>query len=107
MSKKRAKDKKAAIVITNGCFAGLEIGLEKEKTTLGRDIECDVCLDHGDVSAEHAVIRKTGDAFVLEDLGGGPGTKLNGTPVERSNLRDGDLISIGSFELKFSRGGRS
>ncbi len=94
--------KNATITITNGCFTGLEIKLEKDETTLGSEIACDVCLDHPHVSAEHAVIRRHENEFVLEDRGSRRGTMLNGSPVHRAILHGGDTISIGAFELKFS-----
>jgi hypothetical protein len=98
----RARGKNATITITNGCFAGLEIALVKERMTLGKGIECDICLDHTNVSNEHAVILKEGNEYVLEDLGSRRGTMLNKKPVRREPLHDGDLISIGAFKLRFS-----
>jgi pSer/pThr/pTyr-binding forkhead associated (FHA) protein len=98
----RARGKNAIITITNGCFAGLEIALQKKKMTLGRAIECDICLDHTDVSSRHAVITRDGAKYVLEDLGGSHGTLLNKKKIHRVLLHNGDLISIGSFQLKFS-----
>lgn len=98
-----AVGKNATITIMNGCFAGLKIKLEKDVTTLGSKIECDICLDHAHVCAEHAVIRRQEDEFVLEDRGSRHGTMLNGGPVNRAILHRGDTISIGAFELEFSR----
>ena len=98
----RYSGKNATITITNGCFAGLEIEIEKRKTTLGSEIRCDICLDHTHVSAEHAVIHRAGKRYVLEDLGSRRGTMLNGKPVQRHALHRGDTISIGAFELKFT-----
>ncbi len=98
----RTVGKNATITITNGCFAGLEIALAKKKMTLGRGIECDICLDHTNVSNEHAIIVKEGDEYILEDLGSSRGTMLNKRPVRREQLHDGDLISIGAFQLRFS-----
>lgn len=99
---RRAEGKNATITITNGCFAGLEIALVKKRMTLGRGIECDICLDHTNVSNEHAVILQEGNTYVLEDLGSRRGTLLNKKPVRRESLHDGDLISIGAFQMKFS-----
>lgn len=98
----RTGGKNATITITNGCFAGLEIALVKKKMTLGSGIECDICLDHTNVSNEHAVIIKEGNEYILEDLGSRRGTMLNKQPVRREPLHDGDLISIGAFRLRFS-----
>lgn len=98
-----ATGKNAIITIENGCFAGLEIKLVKSETTLGSEIACDICLDHEHVSERHAVIRRRGDEFVLEDRRSRRGTRLNGHAIDRATLHGGDTISIGAFDLKFSR----
>jgi pSer/pThr/pTyr-binding forkhead associated (FHA) protein len=94
--------KNATITITNGCFAGLVIALNKEHTKLGRELDCDVCLDDPHVSREHALIHRRGNEFVLEDLDSRCGTMLNGKPVSTETLYAGDRISIGAFSLEFS-----
>ena len=104
-SRKRAKksaSRKAALTITNGCFAGLEIPLKKQNTLLGRAVSCDICLDHAFVSDEHAVIRRNGGGYAIEDLNSRHGTSVNGKEVHTSPLKKGDRITIGSFDLKFS-----
>lgn len=99
---KRNSRKNATLVITNGCFAGLEILLRKKRMSLGRDINCDICLDDPLVSNEHAVILKTEEGFVIEDLNSRNGTTLNRREIHRRKLRNGDMITIGEFQLKFS-----
>lgn len=98
----RAERKNARLTILNSWFAGLEIALKKRKTTLGRNLQCDVCLDDALVSDEHAAIVKTDDGYVIEDLNSRCGVSLNGKGVRQRKLRSGDTIEIGSFRLKFS-----
>jgi pSer/pThr/pTyr-binding forkhead associated (FHA) protein len=100
---RRIGGKNATITITNGCFAGLVIALKKKHTKLGRELDCDICLDDPRVSREHALIHRQEDEFVLEDLGSRHGTELNGKPVHSETLRTGDQISIGAFSLEFYR----
>lgn len=95
------KNGKARLVIVNGCFSGLEMSLGKAKTTLGSDIGCDICLDHSFVSEEHATISRTDGYYVLEDLNSRHGTSINGNEVHRIRLKNGDLIGIGNFEIRF------
>ena len=104
-SRKRAKKKSGRngmLTITNGCFAGLEITLKKQNTSLGSAVSCDVCLDHAFVASEHAIIRKSNGGFEIEDLNSRHGTSLNGEEIHRRTLKRGDRIVIGTFELKFS-----
>ncbi len=100
--KKRSGEKnRAKIVMTNGCFAGLEIALKKNRTSFGSDINCDVCLDHAFVSPEHAYITKTGDLYIIEDLNSRHGTSIQGKEIHRIKLKNGDVIEIGNFKMKF------
>jgi len=99
---KNASTKKGTLIITNGCFAGLEITLKKKKTTLGRSIDCDICLDDSLVSEEHAEIIRAEEGFILNDLNSRNGTSVNGREVHNYKLNNGDIIEIGNFRLRFS-----
>jgi pSer/pThr/pTyr-binding forkhead associated (FHA) protein len=102
LAEAKANGKNARLTITNSCFAGLEIALKKRKITLGRRLDCDICLDDSLVSDEHAVIMRTDGGFFIEDLNSRNGLALNGKEVHQRKLRNGDMIDIGSFKLKFS-----
>ncbi|MEO8256321.1 MAG: winged helix-turn-helix domain-containing protein [Acidobacteriota bacterium] len=71
---------------------------------IGRDPQCGVWLDATGVSRQHARIRidaATRDA-ALDDLGSTNGTFLRrGRIAAPEPLTDGDVITIGSVELKF------
>lgn len=72
---------------------------------LGRLSECDLVLsDEGrQISRRHAAIRCPEDErWVVEDLGSRNGTWVNGAKVERCDLRDGDVIRLGSHRLVFN-----
>jgi pSer/pThr/pTyr-binding forkhead associated (FHA) protein len=101
-SKVAGKNGTAILTITNGCFNGLKIPLRKKEISLGRAISCDICLDHSFVSEKHAIITKSGENFLLEDLNTRHGTNVNGKEIHRKTLRKGDTIGIGNFELRFS-----
>ncbi|MBD3178665.1 MAG: FHA domain-containing protein [Candidatus Latescibacteria bacterium] len=93
--------KQICIKITNGCFAGLEIPVERKKTTIGSDINCNICLDHNLVSGEHALITRSGDSCKIEDLNSKQGIFINGKEVHNARLKNRDRISIGNFDLLF------
>ncbi|HUZ29073.1 MAG TPA: DUF3662 and FHA domain-containing protein [Solirubrobacteraceae bacterium] len=70
--------------------------------TLGRSRQCDVVLDDANVSRQHAEIRPRGGSWVLTDLGSTNGSRLNGHPVEGSEVvRSGDEIELGATALRF------
>ena len=73
----------------------VEIPLVKERVTIGRRPDNDVCLPYPAVSGEHAaVVTILADSF-LEDLGSTNGTLVNGRPVAKHFLRDRDQVDIG------------
>ena len=73
----------------------VEIPLAKERVTIGRRADNDVCLPFPAVSGDHAaVVTILADSF-LEDLGSTNGTLVNGRPVAKHFLRDRDQIDIG------------
>lgn len=73
----------------------VEIPLDKERVTIGRRPDNDVCLPHPAVSGEHAaVVTILTDSF-LEDLGSTNGTQVNGRSIVKHFLRDRDQIDIG------------
>jgi predicted component of type VI protein secretion system len=79
----------------------LDVPLKRERMTIGRRADNDICLPNLAVSGEHAaVVTILADSF-LEDLGSTNGTLVNGTPIAKHFLRDGDQIDIGRHMLVF------
>jgi signal transduction histidine kinase len=72
-----------------------------EVTSLGRTPANDVVLEHRGVSKEHARIVSQDDGYYLEDLNSSNGTYLNGEKIERSQLRNGDVIRIFDYTIEF------
>jgi predicted component of type VI protein secretion system len=81
-----------------------EVVLASEHTTFGRRPYSDVVIDNPAVSGEHALVRLEGADVVLEDLQSTNGTYVNGLPVTRHVLQEGDRVEIGRYQLKFERG---
>jgi len=78
-----------------------DIRLDKQRLTIGRRADNDVCLPYPAVSAEHAaVVTILADSF-LEDLNSTNGTLVNGQPVTKHFLRDNDHIDIGRQRLVY------
>ncbi len=78
-----------------------EVTLTKERTLLGRKPHNDVQIDNLAVSGEHAaIITILNDSFI-EDLNSTNGTIVNGKPVKKHFLQNGDVIEIGKHKLKY------
>ncbi len=79
----------------------LDVPLKRERMTIGRRADNDICLPNLAVSGEHAaVVTILADSF-LEDLGSTNGTLVNGTPISKHLLRDNDQIDVGRHILVF------
>jgi pSer/pThr/pTyr-binding forkhead associated (FHA) protein len=77
----------------------LDIPLERERMTIGRRADNELCLPNLAVSGEHAVVVTIlADSF-LEDLGSTNGTLVNGKAIAKHFLRDRDEIDIGKHKL--------
>jgi hypothetical protein len=90
---------KLALFLPDGTT--LDVPLARERTTIGRRSDNDICLPNLAVSGEHAVVVTIlADSF-LEDLGSTNGTLVNGKPVAKHFLRDRDKIDIGRHRLVY------
>ncbi|MFM7137444.1 MAG: FHA domain-containing protein [Planctomycetota bacterium] len=91
------------LVVASGKSAGRTISIKRSKLLIGRAEECDVRPLSEEVSRRHAaVIVGPADVWV-EDLGSRNGTFVNGNRIEaKTKLADGDMIRVGSLELRVS-----
>ncbi len=88
--------------------AGPGSGREVEVTrtgplTIGRDPGCGLLLEGATVSRRHARITLSGDALQVELLSAGNPLWVNGSRIERANLRLWDLVVIGQHVLRVER----
>ena len=79
----------------------LDIKLDRERMTIGRRPDNDICLPYPAVSGEHAAIVTILDDSFLEDHGSTNGTLVNGRPITKHFLRDRDQIDVGRQRLVY------
>src|SRR3954454_13943453 len=80
---------------------GSGVALGREVTTVGRGAGVDIALPDPTVSRLHAEIVVRGPHVYVADLGlSTNGTRVNGRPVGRRVLSDGDVISLGMARLR-------
>ncbi len=70
--------------------------------TIGRAPSNQIVVDHPSVSAQHAVLLRTGISYSLKDLNSTNGTQINGDCVTDAELKDGDSIRFGSVTAIFA-----
>ena len=78
-----------------------EFELAKASISLGRAITNDIIVSDVRVSRNHARLEFSPQGASLVDLGSSNGTRLNGIQVQRATLKPGDMISLGSQQLRY------
>jgi hypothetical protein len=80
---------------------GQLIPLRSEVTTVGRGRGADIRLEDPSVSRLHAELVRRGPYYYVADLGlSRNGTRVNGRPVARRVLDDGDVLSFGAARCR-------
>jgi Ca-activated chloride channel family protein len=93
---------RAEVVILAGSEAGKRHTLGQGKAVIGRTSSADIYLHDRNVSRRHAMIVAQGGRFLVMDLGGADGTRLNGERLDRPRvLEAGDVIRVGEVELRY------
>jgi pSer/pThr/pTyr-binding forkhead associated (FHA) protein len=77
------------------------IDLTADSFSIGRKPDNDLPIDDHTVSSRHAKIVRVQSVYFLEDLKSTNGTAVNGKPVERAQLHDADVITIGQHRIIF------
>ena len=82
-------------------IAGMVHDLSGDLVTIGRAPDNNIVIYDPSVSAKHAQLERTGDAYRLKDLGSTNGTRINGIPATDAVLRVDDRIRFGAVEARF------
>jgi serine phosphatase RsbU (regulator of sigma subunit)/pSer/pThr/pTyr-binding forkhead associated (FHA) protein len=91
----------AVLRAMQGSNPGQLFPLEGESAVLGRHPDCDIVLESGAVSRQHARVTLVDGNYFVEDLRSRNGTFVNGRVIaDRQLLADGDQLGI--CELLFS-----
>lgn len=85
---------------------GHDVALRGSSVVVGRLSTSGIRLADSNVSREHAAFVSDGDGWAIEDLASTNGTLLNGAPVSRARLEDGDVIEIGLTRLVYHAPGK-
>ena len=89
------------LIVTNANGETSDFELSKERVTVGRHNDNDICLNDKAVSGHHAVIITILQDSFLEDLDSTNGTQVNGKQIAKHPLSNGDVIAIGRNTLKY------
>ncbi len=81
-----------------------EQSLNRGHVLIGRDVMCDICVNHPAVSRYHALVVNSPRGVKVVDLGSTNGTYINERKFRQYPLKDGDTISVGSCDILFVAG---
>ncbi len=84
----------------------LNVDLGPGASVLGRQADCEVLLEHPQVSRQHARIDCTGETCAITDLGSANGTLVNSDllrPNESRGLSSNARIHIGPFRIVYEQ----
>lgn len=82
---------------------GVDYKLFEGRNVIGRDIDCNITIQDGRVSAKHAVLLYRAGKYSITDTQSSHGTFVNEEDIELEPryLNDGDIIRMGNTVFKF------
>jgi two-component system, cell cycle response regulator len=94
----------ATLKILTGLEAGRTYIVSGHQTLIGRSTQCDLSIDNEELSRRHCRVFRSGDTFVVEDLGSRNGTLIDGAVISFAvPLREGTIIRLAAgVAIKFS-----
>lgn len=84
-----------------GPLNGKTVKLLDGQVSIGRQLTNSITIRDISVSRRHCNIQKDNGEYVICDLASQNGTYVNGVPVQRQPLKDGDEITIGNCAFIF------
>ncbi len=88
-----------------GPTMGMRHTLGSTPYVIGRDGDCDICVNESSVSRRHARIQIGDDGYHAVDLKSTNGTFVNNQPISSTLLKDGDYLRVGNCIYRFLASG--
>jgi two-component system, cell cycle response regulator len=92
------------LIYPAGPDMGKRFPLSRADVVIGRGSDCDIQIDRDSISRRHARVFRQDESWQIEDMQSTNGSYVNDSPVQRSALRDSDLVKIGAAIFKFLAG---
>jgi pSer/pThr/pTyr-binding forkhead associated (FHA) protein len=85
-----------------GAAPGQTFDLDSASVSIGREPGNTIVLSgEAKASRQHCRVAKEPKGWEVADLGSTNGTRVNGDPVKRRTLRNGDVIEVGLTRIRF------
>jgi hypothetical protein len=89
-----------SIVLSQAGKPQTSIAIDRPCTRIGRAKGNDIVLASPTVSSAHAILMLSGTRLSLQDLASSNGTFVGDRRIQRADLQDGSVVSIGDYTLK-------
>jgi pSer/pThr/pTyr-binding forkhead associated (FHA) protein len=94
---------RAKLVFQDGPLAGKEFPIDRLGSfTIGRGKSNDLTIKDKAASREHCRLDYDGEFFWLIDKASHNGTSVNGRPISKCMLFNGDVIEVGHVHITFA-----
>ena len=87
-----------SLIANSGPEKGQQIPI-RERTEIGRALECDISILEPALSRKHAEIEPVDGKLIIRDLGSANGTYVNGEKVDELSLKDRDLLQFNKISF--------
>jgi pSer/pThr/pTyr-binding forkhead associated (FHA) protein len=94
----------ARLVLLSEGFTGRTYELKTDKTTVGRVADNTFEIPEQSVSSHHCEILLRGGDVIVHDLDSTNGTFINGEKISESVLKPGQILRLGSLEMRLETG---
>jgi diguanylate cyclase (GGDEF)-like protein len=84
-----------------GPSLGTRYALTGSPAVLGREPDCDICINDASVSRRHAAFQPSPDGYTVVDLQSTNGTSVNKIAISQCKLKDGDDLRVGNCIYRF------
>ena len=91
----------AKLIVTDGPNNGQEFQFDGGRRSVGRIEGCDIVINHGSISRQHAAFTLVAGAWKLEDLGSQNGTFVNDQRIQSCLLKAPCTIQFGQVIARF------
>ncbi|HAI59293.1 MAG TPA: hypothetical protein DCM32_05385 [Xanthomonadaceae bacterium] len=93
----------AWLTVVEGPERGVRAAVAGGPLVVGRSPDSDLQLPRRTVSRHHCAVWRDGEHYRVRDLGATNRTRVNGAVVLETRLREGDLLAVGEYTLRFGR----
>ncbi len=95
----------AKLVVLSEGYTGRTYELKVDKTTVGRLEDNTFQILEPSVSSHHCEVMLRGHDILVKDLNSTNGTFINGEKITEAVLKPGQILRLGTIELRLEAGG--